>query len=117
MTGEAPMVVRERTTGTWEVTALGIGTAVWYYGSGTWRCESCGSLHEPSNYCTHLEAVLSSNPTRCGWAGDDPFEGDCSDIACGTTRVDGVFTPVCPTHRHVADQSTQQNAESERRDE
>jgi hypothetical protein len=93
MTSKAPMVVRERTPGAWEVTSFEHGTAVWYYGSSTWRCESCGPIHGPSIYCPHLEAVLNSNPTRCG------FEGDCTDIACGTTRVDGAVTPVCPTHR------------------
>jgi hypothetical protein len=105
--GKPPMVVRERTPGTWEVTSFETltggstmtskGTAVWYYGSSTWRCESCGPIHGASILmgmdCRHLGAVLNSNPTRCG------FEGDCTDIACGTTRVDGAVTPVCPTHR------------------
>ena len=77
------------------------GIGVYLYASGSWRCEACGWLKEPTVYCPHLEAVLNSYPTRCG----DPEHPDCHEVACGEYKIDGVRVPLCPEHATALEKS------------
>lgn len=86
--------VKERIPGSWSVTDYELKTydvELWTH--GLWRCPCRDGWQVTGGHCPHVGAVLVHDQvTRCA-----DLDG-CRGISCGSWRVDGAPTPLCPQH-------------------